>query len=136
MHRVRYFPKFHVLILILRDLSRLEWSGLPVTDLVGTESVGIFWSLIEMGIAIPVACLPTLRPMFHGLSRESIISSIRDMISLSAMFSDKKKIHQGSYDLKSKTGNFEMRSEAPGSHKIGLVEPRGSWEENPFATPV
>ena len=36
----------------------------------------IYWSLIEAGLAIIAACLPTLRPLFHGLSLKSIISTI------------------------------------------------------------
>ena len=75
--------------------------------------------------------------MFHGLSPESVINSIHSMISLSSIHSDQnKKKSQGPYDLKSKTGSFEMRSEGPGSHKTGFMEPYGSQEEDSIATQV
>ena len=132
-HRVRYCPKIPILILISKVFSHPVLFGLATTDELGLLSLGMFWSLIETGVAVPVACLPTLRPMFHGLSPRSVINSIRSMISLSSIHSDQKKKHQGSYDLKSKTGNFEMRSEAPGSHKTRFVEPRGVQDEDATA---
>ncbi len=49
---------------------------------LGVVSVILFWAMMQMGIAVTVACLPTLRPLFHGFSPESIIHSIRSRISL------------------------------------------------------
>ena len=46
--------------------------------------------------------------MFHSLSPESVIDSIRSIISLPSIHYDQKKKPQGSYDLKSKTGSFEL----------------------------
>ena len=135
-HRVRLFSKSPILLLTLQGLSHPKIFGLPTTDQLGLESLGIFWSLIEIGVAVPVACLPTLRPIFLGLSPESVINSIRSMISLTSTHSDQKRKHQGPYDLKSKTGSFEMNSDAPGRHKTGFVEPHGCQDENPIATQV
>ena len=129
-------PHIHTHILIPQVLSHPKFFGLPTTDQLGLESLGIFWSLIETGVAIPVACLPTLRPLFHGLSPESVINSIRSMISLSSVHSDSKKKPRGSYDLKSKTGSFEMAPEAPFPHKTGFAEPQGKREEDSLATQV
>ena len=134
VHHVRYRTNFSAFILILKVLSRPSLFGLATTDELGLSSLGIFWSLVETGVAVPVACLPTLRPMFHGLSPESVIDSIRSIISHSSINSDKKKKSQGPYDLKSKTGSFEMRSGAPGSHKTGFVEPHGSQDRDVIAT--
>ena len=117
-------------------LSHPRFFGLPTTDQLGLESLGIFWSLIETGVAVPVACLPTLRPVFHGLSPESVINSIRSMISLSSIHSDQKKKPRGSYDLKSKTGSFEMAPEVPFRHVTGFSEPHGSQNEDSIATQV
>ena len=123
-------------MLTWKVLSNPKLFGLPTTDQLGLESLGIFWSLIETGVAVPVACLPTLRPMFHGLSPESVIHSIRSMISLPSIHSDQRKKHQGSYDLKSKTGSFELGSEAHGGHKTGFVEPHGGRSGDPIAAQV
>ena len=129
-------PHMYTYILISQVLTHPKFFGLPTTDQLGLESLGIFWSLIETGVAIPVACLPTLRPLFHGLSPESVINSIRSMISLSSIHSDSKKKPRGSYDLKSKTGSFEMAPEAPFTHKTGFAEPQGKREEDSTATQV
>ena len=74
--------------------------------------------------------------MFHGLSPESVVNSIRSIISHSSINSDQKKKFQGPYDFKSKTGSFEMRSEGFGSHKTGFVEPHRSQDRDVIATLV
>ena len=38
--------------------------------------------MVELGVGMIAICLPTLRPLFAGLSLESIIRSIRSAISL------------------------------------------------------
>lgn len=42
----------------------------------------MFWGMLEIGIAMVAACLPVLRPLFHGWSPESIIRTFRSQISL------------------------------------------------------
>ena len=127
---------FPVLILILQVLSHPRLFGLPTTDQLGLESLGIFWSLIESGVAVPVACLPTLRPIFDGLSPESVLSSIRSMISLSSINSQRRNKPRGSYDLKSRTGSFEMAPEVPLKHNTGFPEPHGIQDEGSMAPQV
>ena len=123
-------------MLISKVLSHPKFLGLATTDDLGLESLAVFWSLVETGVAVPVACLPTLRPMFHGLSPESVVNSIRSIISHSSINSDQRKKSRGPYDLKSKTGSFEMRPEGPGSHKTGFVEPHRSQDSDIIATLV
>ena len=41
--------------------------------------------MVEVGIGMIVVCLPTLRPLFHGWSPETILNSIRSAISLRSM---------------------------------------------------
>lgn len=55
-------------------------------------SLILFWPMIEMGVALVTACLPTLRPLLHGLSPESMIQSIRSNLSLSSLRS-KARFH-------------------------------------------
>ena len=43
------------------------------------------WSQVEAGVAVIAACLPTLRPLFLGKSLETLISSIRSMLSLTSI---------------------------------------------------
>lgn len=136
VHRVRWFPTIPILILILQVLSHTRFFGPPTTDQLGLESLGIFWSLIDTGVAVPVACLPTLQPIFHSLSPESVINSIRSMISLSSIHSQQKKEHRGSYDLKSRNESFELASEVPFRHKTGFADLHGSQDEGSIATQV
>ena len=44
----------------------------------------VVWSQVEVGVAVIAACLPTLRPLFHGNSPETLMGSIRSMLSLSS----------------------------------------------------
>lgn len=41
-----------------------------------------YWTIPESSLATIAACLPTLRPIFHGHSPETIINYIRSHISL------------------------------------------------------
>lgn len=77
--------------------------------------------MIETGVAIPVACLPTLRSMFRGLSPESLINSIRSKISLASLRSSQRKEPRCSYDQKSKSGSFELGPGLPFANKIGFM---------------
>ena len=123
-------------VLTLQVLSHPTLFGLPTTDQIGLESLGIFWSLIAIGVAIPVACLPTLRPLFHGLSPESVLNSIRSMVSLSSINSKQKDQSRGQYDHTRKGGSFELASEAPFRHQTGFTEPDGSLDKDSIASQV
>ena len=47
----------------------------------------MFWGFLETGVAIVAACLPLLRPLLKSWSLESVIRSIRSVISLRTMSS-------------------------------------------------
>ena len=51
----------------------------------------LFWSIIETGVAIIAACLPTLRPLFSNWSLESVIRSVRSAISLNSLRSSSQR---------------------------------------------
>ena len=129
-------PNALIIILISQVLSHPRLFGLPTTDQLGLESLGIFWSLIETGVAIPVACLPTLRPMFQGLSPESVLNSIRSMISLSSKHSQQDRETRSSYDFRSQSGSFEMQSRSAFRHKPVVPEYHGSHRESSVTTAV
>jgi hypothetical protein len=42
----------------------------------------MYWTIPESCMAVVCACLPTLRPLFHGWSPESLIGSVRSAVSL------------------------------------------------------
>lgn len=45
----------------------------------------VVWSQVEAGVAVVAACLPTLRPLLFGKSIDSLIGSIRSMLSLNSI---------------------------------------------------
>lgn len=45
-------------------------------------STWMYWSMIELGISITAACLPTLRPLFGELSSNILSNTLRSLFSL------------------------------------------------------
>lgn len=91
-------------VVILDDMGMISFAHLTsapvrydVDEMLTTSPavVGLilFWPMIQMGVALVAACLPTLRPLFHGLSPESVIQSVRSNLSLSSLRS-KASFHQ------------------------------------------
>ena len=51
-------------------------------DSVGFYTTVAFWSMLEMGLSIIAACLPTLAPIFHDLSAEKLSQRMRSIFTL------------------------------------------------------
>ena len=51
----------------------------------------LYWSMIESGLALVAACLPTLRFLFGNFSPESLIRSIRSVMSLESLRSQRSE---------------------------------------------
>lgn len=73
--------------------SQAEVGGVPSDDDIGIVSILMFWGMLEIGIAMVAACLPVLRPLFQGLSPESIIRSLRSQLPLKSAGSSKQISH-------------------------------------------
>ena len=56
----------------------------------------VVWSMVEAGVAVIAACLPTVRPLFLGKSPESLIGSIRSMLSLNSIGRSHDRERRGS----------------------------------------
>lgn len=54
------------------------------------------WSQVEAGVAVIAACLPTLRTLFLGKSLDTLISSIRSMLSLNSIERSQHNERRGS----------------------------------------
>ncbi len=50
-----------------------------------TVSTILYWSMIEAGLAIIAACLPTLQFLIRKVSLDSVVSSVRSALSLHSM---------------------------------------------------
>ena len=51
-------------------------------DCVGVYSTIVYWIMLEMGLSIIAACLPTLAPTFHDLSAEKLSQRMRFIFTL------------------------------------------------------
>ncbi|KAK5637481.1 hypothetical protein RRF57_013196 [Xylaria bambusicola] len=45
----------------------------------------MYWSMIEAGLSLIAACLPTTQHLFRGISLASVVASVRSAISLSSL---------------------------------------------------
>ncbi|KAL2036478.1 hypothetical protein N7G274_010813 [Stereocaulon virgatum] len=54
-------------------------------DLIAVLTTVAVWSQVEAGIAVITACLPSIRPLFHRKSLESLVNSLRSAISLHSL---------------------------------------------------
>lgn len=59
-------------------LSRLDLQAL------GIISILMFWGMLEMGVAMVAVCLPTLRPLFHDWTPESVMRSLLSVFPVSS----------------------------------------------------
>ena len=149
---------FQCHLLTLKVFSRPTVFGIPTTNQLGSSLltfsyflyfywlylltilsdisiVGIFWSIIETGIAIPVACLPTLRPLFYDRFLKSLINWIRSTISLTSIRSFLIQGIRGSYKRKSKSVSFELGPGQSFAENINFVKP-GSRDGETIVTHV
>lgn len=87
----------------------------------------MLWTSIEPTLGVIGACLPTLRPLFSGISPESVIRSIRSQISLHSLRSPKsspKGSTKGSRNTTSHSGPSSESNErfAHTVEGLGTVE--------------
>lgn len=61
------------------------------TCMIDFTAPTIYWTMIESSLSIVSACLPTLRPLFHGHSPESMVRSVRSAISLASLRSQSRQ---------------------------------------------
>ncbi|KAI0867734.1 hypothetical protein GGS24DRAFT_484637 [Hypoxylon argillaceum] len=45
----------------------------------------MYWSMIEAGLSLIAACLPTTQHLFRGISLASVVASVRSAISLPSL---------------------------------------------------
>ena len=104
------------------------WPDL-LTMLTDIQILSIFWSIIETGIAVPVACLPTLRPLFHDRSLKSLFNWIRSKISLTSIRSFLIQRTRYSHRRKSESSSFELEPRRPFANNTDFVGPESKDEE-------
>jgi hypothetical protein len=70
-------------------------TGQPTPSPVGI-TVSLYWSMLEAGLALIAACLPTLSYLFNKLSLSDVLNSLRSAFSLPSRLSHSQQSR--SYD--------------------------------------
>lgn len=73
----------------------------------------VYWTMLESALAIISACLPTLRPAFHGWSPESMVQSVRSKMSLQSLRSDSKETQDVKQSSDKRYPSFSESSGSP-----------------------
>lgn len=100
--------------------------GVTILDDMAVVSLLLFWPMIEMGVALVVACLPALRPLFRGKSPESAIQSVRSKLSLRSLRSLKSSSSQTKDINVGRNSNDSITAMA---HKPGSSDQSNGWME-------
>jgi hypothetical protein len=66
-------------------ISQIKRGFDPTLDVNQSVSTVMYWSMIEAGICIVAACLPTIQQLFRGHSLRSVVNSVRSAISLQSL---------------------------------------------------
>ncbi|MCJ1390963.1 hypothetical protein MMC18_003824 [Xylographa bjoerkii] len=71
----------------------------------------LYWTMLEQGLAVIVACLPTLRTLSNHTSLESVVRSVRTTLSLDSLRSrgsgDLEQSYRSKYPSKSRPSGSE-----------------------------
>ncbi|MCJ1330827.1 hypothetical protein MMC10_007514 [Thelotrema lepadinum] len=106
---------------IAKTIAFYNFGALYASNHDGTYDAAVlfYYTVPENCLAVVGACLPTLRPIFHGFSPESVLGSIRSAVSLRSYFSGSRGTsHSKEPDYSAKdhvskntVGNFSKLSE-------------------------
>ncbi|KAI1843549.1 hypothetical protein JX266_010182 [Neoarthrinium moseri] len=58
---------------------------IKTADGIGLLTTLMFWSMVEMGIAVVAGCLPTIWPLISKISVEEMVRSVRSALSLESL---------------------------------------------------
>ncbi len=87
----------------------------------------VVWSQVEAGVAVIAACLPTLRPLVLGHSVDSLVGSIRSVLSLNSIERSQNAERRGS-DSEALTNGNDVNL-----NSIGAMESKSSHLETQAA---
>ncbi len=69
----------------------------------------MFWSMIEMGIAVVAGCLPTIWPLISNISLDDMMRTVRSVLSLDSL----RSAASGSQSRSKSTGRSGSKSDRP-----------------------
>jgi len=91
-------------------------------DVTYHEGPLFYWTVPECCLSVVCACLPTLRPIFHGWSPESLMGSVRSALSLSSLHSARDSTRRYATGWENHTNTYQS---SVGLRKAS-TEPRSS----------
>ena len=83
----------------------------------------LYWSMLEMGLSLIAACLPTMRPLFGDKSKDRFFTSVRSFFllrSLSSSFSWRKTPREASKDYKDFSNASDARLVHASQYHVGV----------------
>ena len=87
-------------------------------DILFDEAPLFYWTVPECCLSVVCANLPTLRPLFHGVSPESVMSSVRSIFRVRSTSSLDSKDSQGF----EKSSGFSAPDETTNSQSVSIEE--------------
>ncbi|KAJ8128577.1 hypothetical protein O1611_g5060 [Lasiodiplodia mahajangana] len=134
-------------------ISQLVFTGfIPTADEILLVTLEIYWAMVEVGIGILVACLPSLAILFKDLSWERVTNTARSLlrssprgsrssqtggnsISLSRMYdAEAGKAKNGwirtnsSHYISTPAGDTVLEGEGSSTHSLPQIQQLGSYE--------
>jgi hypothetical protein len=113
--------------------------GMPSHDIVGITSHGLFWTVVEVNIALIACCLPTMRPIMSMRAFRNVFGSRlradglhshvtgRDVSRGTGVYSN-ARASRGSFILKGSSYTLASMPQndftSPSASDMGLVEQR------------
>ncbi|KAF7534587.1 hypothetical protein G7054_g6143 [Neopestalotiopsis clavispora] len=62
--------------------EEVKGSYLSIRSIQCTVCYDTVWTYVEVGVGVVAACLPTLKPIFRGRTLDSIVASVRSVLSI------------------------------------------------------
>ena len=91
-----------IYVQILGALTSLD----PTLDADQALAVSLWWSLLEVGLALIAACLPTLSYLFARFNLQDAIASVRSVFSLQSW--SRSTVHVSSRRIKPSQGTASI----------------------------
>ena len=80
--------------------------------------------MIELGLSITAACLPTLRPLTHNLSFQGWYEDLRSYIKLRSKSSSARPGGYSNFDDGPSTDPHKIAEQHSNSSQIGILDPK------------
>ena len=83
----------------------------------------MYWSMLELGLSIVAACLPTLRPLVQNLSVQVFYESLRSYIKIRSKSSSTRPGDYSNFDDGPSTDPHKVLKRRSSSSQTGLFVP-------------